>query len=75
MARITVHVIPIADGWVVAEHGQHVGTYRGRRPAEQFARQEALRAHGDLVVRGQDGRVEWKRSYAVGSAPDDQTDA
>lgn len=66
MARIRVHVIPVREEWLVEEEGHHVTTYRARNQAETFARQEARRVGGDLIVHGFDGRVIWTCRYARG---------
>jgi len=63
MAAKSIHVVPAGNRWVVEENGQHISTHSTQSEAEAFGRDEALRAHAELVVHGRDGQIERKNSY------------
>lgn len=63
MAAKSLHVVPSGDEWAVEEAGQRLSTHRTQAEAEKFARDEALRAHGELVIHGRDGEIERKDSF------------
>lgn len=47
--------------WTVEERGKRISTQRSQAEAEKVARDEAIRAHAELVVHGRDGRIERNR--------------
>ena len=59
----SVHVVPSGDEWAVEEGGRQLSTHRTQREAEQAAREEAVRAHAELVIHGRNGQVERKDSF------------
>jgi hypothetical protein len=63
MAAPSVHVVPVGDQWSVEEGGKSISTHATQEEAEQFARDEAIRARGELVVHGRNGRIRRKDSF------------
>ena len=63
MTATSVHVVPSGDGWAVEEGDWQLSTHRTQAEAEKSGRDEAMRAHAELVVHGRDGRIERKNSY------------
>jgi hypothetical protein len=63
MAAKSVHVVPSGDEWAIEEGGQQMSVHRTQEEAEKIAREEAIRAHAELVVHGRDGRIERKDSF------------
>ena len=59
----SVHVVPAGEEWAVEEGGRQLSTHHTQAEAEKFARDEAMRAHAELVVHGRDGQVERKDSF------------
>ena len=59
----SVHVVPSGDEWAVEEGGRQLSTHTTQREAEQAAREEAIRAHAELVIHGRNGQVERKDSF------------
>jgi len=63
MRATSVHVVPAGNEWAVEEGGKQLSTHRTQAEAETFARDEAIRAHGELVVHGRDGQIQRKDSF------------
>ena len=63
MATKTIHVVPSRNEWLVEESGELLSTHRTQAEAEKFARGEAMRARGKVVVHGREGRIERKDSF------------
>jgi hypothetical protein len=63
VAGISLHVVPVGDEWAVEEGGLQLSTHRTQAEAEKFARDEALRAKGELVVHGRDGSIQRHDSF------------
>ena len=63
MGSKTVHVVPDGDQWAVEEDGKRMSTHATQQEAEHAAREDAIIAHGELIVHGRDGRIERKNSY------------
>jgi hypothetical protein len=68
MAATSLHVVPAGEEWAVEEGGTQLSTHRTQAEAEKFARDEAVRAHAELVVHGRDGQIERKDNF--GHDPD-----
>lgn len=63
MAARSVHVVPSGDEWAVEEGGRQLSTHGTQAEAERVAREEAMRAHAELVVHGRSGQIERKDSF------------
>lgn len=56
-----------ADGWIVQREGKKTpeSTHRKKDVAVRKGRSLAKRAHGMLKIKGKNGKVQAKRSYAA----------
>src|SRR5437763_1611175 len=52
MRATSVHVVPAGNEWALEQRGKQLSTHRTQAEAEKIARDEASRAHRELVVHG-----------------------
>jgi hypothetical protein len=60
-----IHVVPHSDGWATRKEGadRAGGVYERKRDALEQARGQAKRERVEVVIHGQDGRIQDSDSY------------
>ncbi len=59
------HVVPSGDKWAVKREGSDRAskTFETKEEAEEYAREKARQAGGELTIHGKDGKIQDKESY------------
>lgn len=65
MSRKNQHVVPRGDGWAVQGAGNSRATRitETQREAINAARDIARNQGSELIVHGQDGKINWRNTY------------
>lgn len=60
-----IHVVPHGDGWATRKEGadRAGGVYERKRDALEQAREQAKRERVEVVIHGQDGKIQDSDSY------------